>query len=88
MLRKRDIVKDLKKLPSDYFRHLYFDTSGSPSKAALLGALEIVDAAHIIWGSDYPANQNLWGAIEVVKGVLNAPAEQAGIYYRNAVELF
>jgi len=67
MLRKRSFVKDLTKNPEEYFKNLYFDTSGSRSAASLLCALEVVDATHILWGSDYPANQNLGGSVAVVK---------------------
>lgn len=68
MLRKRNFVKDLRKTPAEYFKNLYFDTSGSKSLASLLCALEMVEASHILWGSDYPANQNLPGSIAVVTG--------------------
>src|SRR3990167_44774 len=57
MLRKREFVKDLLKLPSAYFQNLYFDTSGSKSIASLQCALEITDAGHVLFGSDFPANQ-------------------------------
>lgn len=66
MLRKRDYVKDISKNPSEYFKNLYFDTSGSKSLASLLCALEITDASHILWGSDHPANQNISGSIEAI----------------------
>ncbi len=72
MLRKRNFVKDLGKIPSDYFRNLYFDTSGSRSLASLLCALEVADLNHILWGSDFPANQDIEGSIAVIK---NAPHE-------------
>lgn len=67
MLRKRDFVKDLKKTPGEYFKNLYFDTSGSKSPASLLCALEVADASHIIFGSDFPANQNLAEFIDVLQ---------------------
>ncbi len=59
MLRKRNFVKDIKKNPSEYFKNLYFDTSGSKSTASLLCALELTDPSHILFGSDFPANQNI-----------------------------
>ena len=66
MLRKRNFVKDLGKNPGEYFQNLYFDTSGSRSPAALLCALEMTDASHILWGSDFPANQNIPESIAVI----------------------
>jgi len=67
MLRKRQFVKDLSKLPSDYFKNLYFDVSGTKSSAALQCALEIADASHILFGSDFPANQNISQSIQMIK---------------------
>ena len=58
MLLKRGFVKDLKKNPSEYFKGLYLDMSGSKSVGSLLCALELTDASHILFGSDFPANQN------------------------------
>ena len=67
MLRARGFVKDLTKLPSEYFKHLYFDMSGSKSIASLQSALEVVDASHILFGSDFPANQNINGIVEAIQ---------------------
>lgn len=78
MLRQRGFVKDLKKLPSEYFSNLYFDTSGSRSQASLTCALEIVDAGHILFASDYPANQGLAEAMGVIRqSNLDALQQQA-----------
>ncbi len=66
MLRKRNFVKDLGKAPSDYFKNLYVDMSGSRSTASLSAALEVVNIDHICWGSDFPANQNLSGSLSAV----------------------
>jgi len=67
MLRKRGFVKDLAQLPGDYFKNLYFDVSGAKSRAALECALELTGASHILFGSDFPANQNVAQTIEVIK---------------------
>ncbi len=67
MLRARGFVKDLTKLPSEYFKNLYFDMSGSKSIASLQAALEVVDASHILFGSDFPANQNINGIVEAIQ---------------------
>ena len=66
MLRKRDYVKDIKKMPSDYLKNLYLDSSGSKSFASLLCALEMVDASHILFGSDFPANQNIKASLDAI----------------------
>ena len=67
MLRKREFVKDLSKMPGEYFRNLYFDISGTKSRAALQCALEATDASHILFGSDFPANQNIPQSIAVIQ---------------------
>jgi len=72
MLRRRNFVKDLGKNPSDYISQLYFDMSGTRSAGSLQTALEMTDVKHILWGSDFPANQNLKDSLSVIsQGVLS-----------------
>ena len=66
MLRRRNFVKDLGKTPGEYFNHLYFDMSGTRSVGSLQTALEMTDVNHILWGSDFPANQNFKDSLSVV----------------------
>ena len=87
MLRKRGFVKDLQALPSHYFKNLYFDTSGSKSLASLLCALEVVDPAHILFASDYPANPNIHESLQMLKNSPLKPSEQAGILSGNILRL-
>jgi predicted TIM-barrel fold metal-dependent hydrolase len=89
MLRKRNIVKDLSKLPSEFFSNLYFDTSGSKSKASLLAALELTDTHHILWGSDFPANQNLKDSLGVISSTVLSAQERkslCGLNFRRLLE--
>ena len=88
MLRGRNFVKDLTKLPSEYFKNLYFDTSGSKSLASLLCALEMTTPSHILFGSDYPANQNFAGAIDVIKNSVLSGGEKEGILGANLLKIF
>jgi predicted TIM-barrel fold metal-dependent hydrolase len=72
MLRRRNFVKDLGKNPSEYFSHLYFDMSGTRSPGSLQTALEMTDAKHILWGSDFPANQNFKDSLGIIsQGILS-----------------
>jgi predicted TIM-barrel fold metal-dependent hydrolase len=72
MLRRRNFVKDLGKNPSEYFSRLYFDMSGTRSSGSLQTALEMTDAKHILWGSDFPANQNFKDSINIIsQGILS-----------------
>ncbi len=66
MLRARNFVKDLGKTPGEYFKNLYFDMSGTRSVGSLQTALEMTDANHILWGSDFPANQNFKDSLGIV----------------------
>ncbi len=88
MLRKRNFVNDIEKLPSQYFKNLYFDTSGSKSLGSLSCALEVVDADHILYGSDYPANQNIPLSIKVINDSLLSTEKKQRILKQNALELF
>jgi len=72
MLRRRNFVKDLGQNPSGYFSRLYFDMSGTRSAGSLQTALEMTDAKHILWGSDFPANQNFKDSLSVIsQGILS-----------------
>ena len=53
MLRKREIVKDLGKLPSQILKNVYVDTSGASLKNIQL-AIELFGEDKLLWGSDYP----------------------------------
>ena len=55
MLRKRELVKDLGKIPSEILKNVYVDTSGSSLKNIEL-ALDLFGEDNILWGSDYPVN--------------------------------
>ncbi len=88
MLRNRGFVKDIKKVPSEYFKNLYFDTSGSKSPASLLCALEVTDENHILFGSDYPANQNLKESISTVAKSFLEENKRKKILFENNKKIF
>ena len=83
MLRQRQFVKDIQQLPSAYFKNLYFDTSGSKSLASLTLALETTDAEHILWGSDFPANQNFAQSLDVIQLSNVSQSERKNILENN-----
>ena len=86
MLRRREFVRDLSKLPSAYFKNLYFDTSGSKSPASLACALELTDAGHILFGSDFPANQNISEAIACLRQASISEENRRGILQNDLLE--
>lgn len=88
MLRKRNFVKDLGRNPGEFFKNLYFDTSGSKSIASLLAALEVVEANHIFFGSDFPANQDLPAAINTIKNAVIPAVDKETILMSNRSLLF
>ncbi|MCX5682050.1 MAG: amidohydrolase family protein [Candidatus Omnitrophica bacterium] len=88
MLRGRNFVKDIGKKPSEFFANLYFETSGSQSAAALACALEVASPEHILFGSDYPANQHIIASIDVVKKSRLSTKEKEAILFKNAKKFF
>ncbi len=87
MLRRRNFVKDITKFPSEFFSNLYFDTSGSKSKASLLAALELTDCHHILWGSDFPANQNFKDSLGVISNTVLSVQERNSLFGYNFARL-
>jgi len=87
MLRKRNFVKDLGKIPSEYFKNLYLDTSGSCSWASLLCALEVTDSNHVLFGSDYPANQQVSKSISIIQDSTLSVDQKAAIFGKNLEKL-
>ena len=83
MLRGRNFVKDLGKLPSEYFKNLYFDMSGSASAGTFATALEVVDSSHLLWGSDFPANRNFAGSLGVIRSAEMSDAQKSLILGKN-----
>jgi predicted TIM-barrel fold metal-dependent hydrolase len=67
MLRKMNFVKDLQGIPSDYFKNIYVDTSGDTTKANFLLSLDLMGPRRILWGSDWPAKQDIAAGIKAVQ---------------------
>lgn len=88
MLRGRNLVKDITKQPSEFFKNLYFDMSGSRSAASLSVALEMTDAEHICWGSDFPANKNFAGSLAVISSQILSTENRVRISGANISNLF
>ncbi|MFC1703693.1 amidohydrolase family protein [Candidatus Omnitrophota bacterium] len=76
MLRMRNIVKDLGKMPTEILKNIFVDTSGTKSKMQLQIALEFFGPERIMWGSDFPAKRDLDKSIATVKA-LDVNAQKA-----------
>ena len=87
MLRKREFVKDISNPPSEYFKNLYFDVSGSKSPASLQCALEITDTSRILFGSDFPANQNFPPALNMILASALTEENKQGILVNNFLNI-
>ncbi|MDD3375280.1 MAG: amidohydrolase family protein [Candidatus Omnitrophica bacterium] len=87
MLRKRNFVKDIGRNPSEYFKNLFFDTSGSKSLGALACALEVVSPDCIFFGSDSPANQDVAGSIKMIQSSSITEEDKQSILRKNALNL-
>lgn len=57
MLRGRQMVKDLGRLPSQILSKVYVDTSGAALENIRL-AIDLFGEDKILWGSDYPVHQD------------------------------
>ena len=68
MLRSREIVKDLGKLPSEILKSVYVDTSGASLKNIEL-AIDLFGEDKILWGSDYPVSGDIAGNLSMLDGL-------------------
>jgi predicted TIM-barrel fold metal-dependent hydrolase len=85
MLRSREIVKDLGKLPSEILNKVYVDTSGASLRNIRL-AIDLFGEDKILWGSDYPVNASVAENLKMFDGLINEVKEK--IIYSNFSKLF
>jgi predicted TIM-barrel fold metal-dependent hydrolase len=77
MLLGRQIVPDLGEGIGDILRKVYVDTSGADSLALIKLAVEVFGEDRVLWGSDFPANQEVKASIEAIKGLrMNKSAKE------------
>jgi predicted TIM-barrel fold metal-dependent hydrolase len=88
MLRGMNFVKDLQGNPSDYFKNIYVDTSGDTTKANFLLALELMGPRRILWGSDWPAKQDIAAGIKAVQDLDLSQEDKENILGGNLAKLF
>ena len=85
MLRKRELVKDLGRLPSDILKNVYVDTCGSSLKNIEL-AIDMFGEDRILWGSDYPVCGNIASDLKILDGLGQEIKEK--ITFRNFQRIF
>ena len=88
MLRSMNFVKDLQALPSEYFKNIYVDTSGDTTKANFLLSLELMGPKHILWGSDWPAKQDVAAGIKAVNDLDISGEDKQNILGGNLAKMF
>lgn len=88
MLRGMNFVKDLQALPSEYFKNIYVDTSGDTTKANFLLSLDLMGPKHILWGSDWPAKQDIVSGIKAVKDLDISEEDKNNILGKNLAKFF
>ncbi len=88
MLRGMNFVKDLQALPSEYFKNIYVDTSGDTTKANFLLSLDLMGPKYILWGSDWPAKQDIAGGIKAVNDLDISQEDKQNILGGNFEKLF
>lgn len=85
MLRKRDIVKDLGKMPSQILKNVYVDTSGGSLKNIEL-AIDLFSEDNLLWGSDYPVCGDVNNSLKVLEALGEKAKEK--ITHKNFLNLF
>lgn len=88
MLRSINFVKDLQAAPSEYFKNIYVDTSGDTTKANFLLSLELMGPKHILWGSDWPAKQDVAAGIKAVNDLDISGEDKQNILGGNLAKMF
>lgn len=88
MLLSRGMVRELREPPRQTLARLYFDTSGSSSRAALATALEVVPAEHVVWGSDFPTNRAPRAGVDRIRSWELGASIEAGLLGGNLMTMF
>ena len=81
-------IKDTGKLPSDYLKRLYYDTTTS-YQSTFLFTYQLVGADHILFGTDFPYTRGfrIPLTIDVVEKSGLSEEEKGKIFYGNAMKL-
>jgi aminocarboxymuconate-semialdehyde decarboxylase len=85
MLRAREMVKDLGKLPSEIFKKVYVDTSGA-SLSNIKLAIDLFGEDKILWGSDYPVSGDVKSNLAMLDGL--GPEVKEKITSNNFIKIF
>ncbi len=87
MLRGMDFVKDLKAKPTELLKNIYVDTSGDTTEANFQAALELLGPKHILWGSDWPAKQDIAPGMQAVRDLGISEEDKNNILGNNLAQI-
>ncbi|MBW2182268.1 MAG: amidohydrolase family protein [Deltaproteobacteria bacterium] len=87
MLKRRGYVRDLGSLPSDHLKKIHVDVSGTTSPLTIECALELFDADHILWGSDYPSNTKASESLTGIEELTIPDSDKAAILGKNIEQI-
>lgn len=85
MLRQRELVKDLGRLPSDILKNVYVDTCGSSLKNIEL-AIDLFGEDKLLWGSDYPVCGNVVEDLKMLDSLGQEVKDK--ITHKNFINIF
>ena len=88
MLRKMNFVKDLGGQPTEFLKKVYVDTGGDKNKLNIEIAVSFFGAAHVLWGSDWPAKKDVSSGISAVKDLDISQEDKDNILGGNLVGMF
>ena len=83
----RECRANIRKPPSEYLKHFYYDTVNFDARALQL-AIQFAGASHLLAGSDYPHQiGSLRFMLDSIRGLAISEEDRAGIFGENAARL-
>jgi len=83
----RECRANIRKPPSEYLKHFYYDTVNFDARALQL-AIQFAGASHLLAGSDYPHQiGSLRFMLDSIRGLAISEEDRAGIFGQNAARL-
>ena len=83
----RECRANIRKPPSEYIKHFYYDTVNFDARALQL-AIQFAGASHLLAGSDYPHQiGSLRFMLDSIRGLAISEEDRAGIFGENAARL-
>jgi predicted TIM-barrel fold metal-dependent hydrolase len=88
MLRGMNFVKDLGGKPTEFLKKIYVDTGGDRNKLNIQLAIDFFGCERVVWGSDWPAKQDVILSLNTVRELNISDAGKQQIVGDTAARLF